>query len=486
MSLESLLLQPATELLARLRAGEVSAVELTEATLARHGALNPDLNAVVTYAEGTRAVAEESDARRRRGEAGPLEGLPITIKDAFEVAGLRSTGGAPGLADHKPVADAAAVARLRAAGAIILGKTNVPPFSGDFIADNPLFGRTSNPWDLTRSPGGSSGGAAAAVATGMSAFELGSDLGGSIRWPAHACGLFGLKTTFGLVPTEGHIPPAPRGNPTFDLSVVGPLARSAADLSLILDVLAPAGEQRGAMQVRLPPPRLEQARGLRIALWDADAFAPVDPWVAAAISTAARRLADAGATINLARPQVTLPDCYEIYGLINGAQMAFGYPEKLRERMRARAAELAKDDLSHGALQARGAVLDMRDWLALTDRRARIKAAWAAFFRDWDALLLPPAPVGAVPHPTSADLAARSLDVGGSPRPWLDFLLWSSLATLAHLPAAVAPVEKGPDGLPRGVQIVCAEGHDRQAIAIAALLEQLGGRFAPPPMAQKI
>lgn len=485
MSIDPLLLAPAHRLLERLGRGEVSAAELTEAALARIQALDPRLNAVVTKDEaGARAQARASDARRAEGRAGPLEGLPITIKDAFAVQGLRATGGVPALSAFVPEQDAAAVARLRAAGAVILGKTNVPPYSGDFVADNPIFGRTSNPWNLDRSPGGSSGGAAAAVASGFSAFELGSDLGGSIRWPAHACGIFGLKTSYGTVPLDGIVPPATRHMPQLDLWAIGPLARSARDLELVLGVLAPQGERRGAFRLDLAEPRQREARGLRIALWDADGFAPVESAVAHAVSVAAGRLAEAGAVINLARPEVSLAECFEIYAILNAAQFTAEVPERLRLRLAARADQYAVDDLSHPALQARGAGLLFRDWLMLTARRQAMKEAWQRFFADYDAILLPPAPVGAVPHPGPGELASRTLDVDGSPRPWLDFLLWSSLASLAHLPAAVAPVELGPDGLPRGVQIVCAEGNDRMAVAIAALLEAHGSAFVPPPLAR--
>ncbi|KAA5595919.1 amidase [Blastochloris sulfoviridis] len=484
MTLDAHLLAPAHVLLDRLAAGEVSAADLTEAALARIGALDGRLNAVVTRdPEGARAAARRSDARRAEGRAGPLEGLPITIKDAFAVKGMRSTGGVPALSAYVPDDDAVAVARLRAAGAVILGKTNVPPYSGDFVANNPIFGRTSNPWDLDRSPGGSSGGAAVAVACGFSAFELGSDLGGSIRWPAHACGLFGLKTSFGVVPLAGIVPPASPDLPELDLWALGPLARSARDLERVLDVLAPPGDRRGAFVLDLPEPRQRDGRGLRIALWDADGFAPVDSSVAHAIAVAAGKLAEAGAVINIARPAVSLDECYEIYAILNAAQFTAELPELIRRRLAARASDTAADDVSHPALQTRGVVLSFRDWLMLTARRQAMKRAWAAFFADYDAILLPPAPVGAVPHPATDDLTKRTLSVDGTERPWLDFLLWSSLASLAHLPAAVAPVERGPDGLPRGVQIVCAEGHDRMAVAIAALLEERGSTFVPPPLA---
>jgi amidase len=285
----------ATALRQCLLTGETSASALLEATLARIDAVNPALNAVVARDEGAaRAAAADSDERLAAGHPRPLEGLPITIKDSFDVAGMVSTAGAPAFRERRPATDATAVARLRAAGAVILGKTNVPVFTGDFQAFNPVYGLTRNPWDPERSPGGSSGGAAVAVATGMSAFELASDLGGSARWPAHACGIFGLRTTWNLVPFWGHLPPLPERrmprNP--DLMVAGPLARSAADLDLVLPVLA--GE------AALKPPRRIEPAGLRVAVWAQDPFAPVEREVR-------RRSAGPRACLRMQAPSSTIP-----------------------------------------------------------------------------------------------------------------------------------------------------------------------------------
>ncbi|RYE29629.1 MAG: amidase, partial [Hyphomicrobiales bacterium] len=297
-----------------------SATDLLEATFARIDALNPRLNAIVTEdREAARAMATTSDARIASGTARPLEGLPITIKDALDVAGLPSSGGLPAYRERVPTEDAAAVARLRAAGVVIIGKTNVPVFSGDFQSYNPAHGVTNNPWDETRSPGGSSGGAAVAVATGMSAFELGSDLGSSIRWPAHACGVFGLKTSWGLVSTWGAIPPPPerRTLRNADLMVAGPITRATEDLELILPVIA--GPRDTALPApALPEPRRIGAKGLRVALWADDPFAPVDREVADAVREAARRLAVAGAIVDeTARPSIRFADAFEVYALLN-------------------------------------------------------------------------------------------------------------------------------------------------------------------------
>lgn len=474
------LTQPAHRLLSLLATREISAADVLEATLARIEAFNPAFNALVTLdINGAREAARLSDARRAAGEVGPLEGLPISIKDCFEVAGLRSTCGAQPFATHIPAQDAVAVARLRDAGAILIAKSNVPPFCGDFQTNNPLFGRTNNPWNLERSPGGSSGGAAAAIATGMSALELGTDLGGSIRWPAHATGVFGLKTSFGVVPHTGNIPPAPRPPGDADLAVAGPIARSATDLALAFDILT-SGTRRGIWKPLLTP-QPEDARKLRIGLLSDDPFSPVASSVKATVEGAAQVLSLAGAAVETARLPAAFAEIYEVYAVLMHALALADLPPKVRAKVAARAEGLPGDDISHVALQARGAGLSYADWLALTSRRTAIKAAFAEFFGKYDVLLMPPAPVPAIAHDDTADPHGKSIDVDGTSRPYFDLTHWAAPATVAHLPAVVAPIAR-VDGLPHGVQIVCAEGADRTAIAVAGLLEQLGCAFVAPPM----
>ncbi|RFB78156.1 amidase [Methylovirgula sp. 4M-Z18] len=479
-----LLTLPASVLRQKLLARDIGARELLDLTLARMATINPQLNAIVqTDLTGAKAAADESDARLARGEARALEGLPMTIKDAYDVAGMIATAGAPALQHRVPEHDASAVARLRQAGAVIFGKTNVPLYSGDFQAYNAIYGTTNNPWDLARSPGGSSGGAVAAVATGMSALELGSDLGGSIRWPAHACGLFGLKTTWDLVSTFGHVPPPPgyRSPRNPELTVAGPIARSAADLGLMLDVIA------GPRDPHVPaepfaPARTSSAKGLRVALWLDEPLAPVDRLVAEAVRDAAGLLEGAGAIVDpAARPAFSFAEAYEVYAVLNHALVAFGLPDKVRDKLAEKAKSFAKGDLSHPALQSRGARLAAEDYADLVTRRATIRRGWADFFKHYDAVLCPPAPVGAIPHDQS-DYRTRRLNIDGEPAPYLDFLKWSSLATGGDLPAAVAPVMLGPDGLPRGVQIIAGAFEDRTAISVVGLLEELTGGYRRPPI----
>ncbi|MGA3340564.1 MAG: amidase [Methylocella sp.] len=480
------LLDSASNLRAALHRREFSAQDLLGATLAAIDRHNPVLNAIVQMdaASAWRAAAD-SDARIRRGEARPLEGLPVTIKDCFEVAGLVTSVGAPALQNYVPKEDASAVSRLRRAGAIVLGKTNVPLLTGDFQTYNNIYGTTKNPWNLEFSPGGSSGGAAAAIATGMSALEIGSDLAGSIRWPAHCCGVFGLKTTWNIIATYGHIPPMPdmrlERNP--ELLVAGPLARSAADLSLALDVLV--GPRDPAMPAQLlPPARKPSPKGLRVALWLDEPFAPIDATVADAVRKAALMLEKAGAIVEpAARPAFSFEEAWEVSAVLVHALIGIGLPEIIRERLAAKDRDFLLGDLSHRALQARGMRLASLDFLDIQARRQHLHEAWARFFEDFDVVLCPPAPSGAIRHDQRPDPHARFLEVNGTQRPYFDLMLWACLATGAGLPAAVAPVMLGEDGLPRGVQIIAASLEDRTAIACAAMLEALGSGFKVPPMA---
>src|SRR5215475_5331242 len=295
----------ATELAAAVRGKEVSSAELLECYLDRIEELNPALGAVVTLdAEGARREAAEADGRLARGaEVGPLHGLPVTVKDCLETAGMRTTCGAPELAGYVPEKDAEAVGRLRRAGAIIVGKTNLPVWASDCQSYNELFGTTNNPWDATRTPGGSSGGAAAAVAAGLSALELGSDLGGSLRIPAAWCGVYTLKPSFGIIPVDGHIPPPPGMPAEVDIGVLGPLARSAADLDLCLAVLAgPDPVEATAWRLELPAAPARDVGEWRVAVWPEEPGWPVDRPVAERLGAAAAALAAAGMRVEEARP----------------------------------------------------------------------------------------------------------------------------------------------------------------------------------------
>ena len=327
----------ASELVDAVSAGTLSSRELLDHVAARIDTHNPALNAVVTLdlERAADAAAAADDAQARGEPLGPLHGLVITIKDVWETAGLRTTSGAPELRDYVPSVDAITVGRLRAAGAVIAGKTNTPLYASDHQTFNELFGQTNNPWDLNRTPGGSSGGAAAAVAAGLVALEHGSDIGGSIRVPAAFCGIYGLKPTWAVVPSRGHIPGPPGSLVEADVNSGGPMARSLADLALALDVIAgPLPEDAPAWQLALPddnpPDRLD---GLRFGVtFDDDAY-PVASEVRAAIRAFVDRASDAGAAITEEPMPVSVAEAADTWNELVLPLIGSGLPEELYEAL---------------------------------------------------------------------------------------------------------------------------------------------------------
>jgi amidase len=480
------LLMPVSQQIALLRAGKMSAAELMNLTLRRIEALNPALNAIVHLdAEAVLKSAALAEIRLKRGEARPLEGLPVTIKDAFDVAGMPSTGGSPSLKERIPTDNAAAVQRLRDAGAMIIGKTNVPVFSGDFQTYNPMHGVTNNPWNTDYSPGGSSGGAAVAVATGMSSFEIGSDQGSSVRWPCATNGIHGLKTSWGLVSNWGIIPPPPekRTERNTELVVIGPMTRHAADLDLLLPILS--GPRNTAVAgIILPPPRKTDPRGLRVAVWLDETIAPVDRSVSDGVRHAAKLLADHGAIIDeRARPAFRFEEAWEIFALLNHWLVGYGLPPRIRDKIAGLSGQFAPGDLSHRALQARGMRMTPGLYQEVDSRRKRMIRQWASFFTRWDVILCPPAPVSALKHDHEPNIMIRTLDVNGGKRPYLDFLHWAALAAGGNLPATVAPAGFTQDGMPMGVQIIGPMMEDRTPVAVSRMLETLQGGFKISPAA---
>jgi amidase len=481
--MSELAFRPAVELAAAIRRRELGSRELLEHYLVRIERLNPRVNAVVTLdVDRARARADAADAALARGESwGPIHGLPMTIKDSLETAGLRTTSGAPELAEHVPAADAPAVARVVAAGAIVFGKTNLPTYASDAQTYNPVFGTTNNPWDPTRVPGGSSGGSAAALAAGLTGLELGSDIGGSIRNPSHYCGVYGHKPTFGIVPTRGHIPGPPGALAEFDLGTVGPMARSAEDLALELDLIAgPLPERAGAWRLELPPPRRNALRDYRVAAWLDDPACPVDGAVRQRLEAAVERLRRAGVRVDeRARPGFDLGEAFETYGQLLWPIMTSGAPDDAFQNL----IEVAERQGDGGALGrfARWAVLRHRHWLAADERRERYRAAWAALFRDHDVLLCPVTPVVAHRH-DHGDFLARTLRVNGADRPYLDVIVWCGvMGNLSLLPVTAAPVGRTSEGLPVGVQIVGPYLEDRTPIDFARRMAEVVGGFEPPP-----
>ncbi len=476
-------LQPAHALAEAIRRRDVSSRELLEHYLDRVETLNPPLNAVVTLdPEGARVAADAADASLARGDdVGSLHGVPMTVKDTYQTAGMRTTCGLPAW-DHVPGRDAEAVGRLRRAGAVIFGKTNTPTLAGDWQTYNPIFGTSNNPWDTARSPGGSSGGAAAAVATGMSALELGSDIGGSIRFPSSWCGVCGHKTTWGIVSQAGHLPPAPGTLSATDLSVVGPLARDVDDLELALDVLAgAAGHAARGWRLELPAPRATTLRELRLAFWLDDPAYPVDSEVSEVLTAAADALRGEGAQVIDARPAVAMPDVVRLYQQFLYPILLSTMGKRSFDNMVTLADSLSDEDDRPLARTARFATQRYRDWVNACEKREQLRALMAKYFVGVDALLMPVAMVPAIPHDHSEPFPDRVIEVDGAARPYTDLMAWVALATLAHLPATVVPVGRTSSGLPVGIQIVGPYLEDRTTLAVGRLVEQsLGGFVAPP------
>lgn len=475
---------PAYELAAMIRRRDISCVELLEHFIARHAAHNAKINAIVaTDFDRSRAAAAAADQALASGEIwGPYHGVPMTIKDSLETEGLVTTSGAVELKDHVPARDADAVARIKAAGAIIFGKTNVPLYAGDLQTYNEIYGTTNNPWDVSRGPGGSSGGAGAALAAGLTPLEIGSDIGGSIRTPAHLNGVFGHKPSYGLVSLRGHIPGPPGTLAAADLAVVGPMSRSARDLEIALSmIMGPNDLDAAGYDPALPEPRARDPRELTIATWLDDPTSPVEAENVRIMERAADALEHAGATVHRdARPDISFWDSFEIYAMLLHGIITGGLPPAVTEQLRALAATLEPNDKSHLALQARSAAMHFHDWLVLKEMQAHLRAKWATFFDTYDAVLMAVIPVAAFPHDHTPDFHAREITVNGHGRPYLDVLHWASHALVAYLPSTCVPIGRTDGGLPVGVQIVGPHMEDFTPIAIASMLErEIGGCVAP-------
>jgi amidase len=483
---------PATDLLDLLASRAVSAQELLELHLERVDALDHTLGSIVAIdRELARRQAQEADRRRQQarstGEDVPaLLGLPITVKDSFAVAGLPTACGLAAAAPRPPEpSDAPAVARLRAAGAIPFAKTNVPAFLADLQTSNEAFGTTANPYDLRRSPGGSSGGAAAAVAAGLSALELGSDLSGSIRIPASWCGLWGHCPSYGLVSKLGHLPWPLDGLLEPDSSVVGPLARSADDLELALDILArdPRTGPGAAPHALGSPPELDRSLAdYTIGLWTHDPLLPCDPEVAAALGRAVDALSDAGAHLVELDPRpVELSACLELFASLVEGEIARGLgPAEIAEELR-----IASGATGASATRRRRASLRTQlhaSWLAAAEQREQVRAAWARLFKSVDAVLCPAAPVVAIEHDHSP-MDERTIAVGDERRPYDELSGWSSLASVGRLPATVVPIGVGAhSALPVGAQVIGPYLGDYTTIAVGRLVGQLTGGYRPPDL----
>lgn len=474
---------PASKLVRMIHNGKISSRELLDIYAARIERFNPRLNAVVTLdLERARGQALQADESRAQGKLlGPLHGLPITIKDGFEIAGMRTTSGAPQFRDHIPEAHADAVQRYVDAGAIIMGKTNVPLFCADSQSYNELFGTTNNPWDLQRTPGGSSGGAAAALAAGLSGLELGSDIGGSIRLPAAWTGVYGHRPSHGIVSFRGHIPPPPGILSEADLAVAGPLARSAADLKLALKILAgPNRWSATAWKLSLPKPRAASLKSYRIAAWLDEETFPVNSEVAACLRIAVEALHAAGASVDeTARPEIDTSEAFRTFTQLLSPIMATGLPPEmfgmLKQLARSESEETELGRFSREATQLH------RQWLTANAKRQMHRQRWFEFFKRYDVLLCPAAGVPAIVHTQTGTALDRTVAIDGGTAPYRILLQWAGIFTHVHLPVTSAPVGRTSAGLPVGVQIVGPYLEDYTTIDFAQRLSRVIGGFEPPP-----
>ena len=472
----------ACDLAKKIRDKEISSRELTDLYIERIERLDGDLNAVVVRDfEGARAAADQADRALAEGrEVGPLHGVPVTIKEAYNIAGLPTTWGVPPFKDNIAAEDSESVKRLKAAGAHFLGKTNVPLNLGDFQSYNEIYGTTRNPWNTERTPGGSSGGSAAALAAGLCGLESGSDVGGSIRNPAHFCGVYGHKPTWNIVPQQGHALPGMLATP--DIAVVGPLARSAEDLALCLDVVSgPDPLVERGWRLALPPPRHGKLSDYRVALWPTDPMAPVAGEVADRVQQVGERLAALGATVSdSARPAFDTTRSHETYLHMLGGVMSAGLPEEVLAAMEEVAAGLDPEDRSYDAVTARASIQKHGEWVRHNNRREALRMAWRDFFEDWDILLCPQMATAAFEH-DHRPMHERTISVDGSARPYFEQLFWAGLVTVAYLPSTVFPTGASTEGLPIGLQAVSTEYADHTCIDFARLLADEMGGFVPPP-----
>ena len=472
----------ATELAAKIKAKDVSSVELTQLYIDRIEKYDGDINAVVVRIfEDALACARDADTALAAGQdLGPLHGVPMTIKESYVIAGTPATWGQEPFRENVAAEDGLAVKRFRASGAHFLGKTNVPVNLADFQSYNPIYGTTGNPWDTSRTPGGSSGGSAAALAAGFCGLEAGSDIGGSIRNPAHFCGVYGHKPTYGIVPMQGH--ELVEGIPEADLAVCGPLARSADDLRVALNIMAgPAEREALGWQLALPAADFKDLKELRVAIWPTDELALVSNETAERVAMIGETLAKLGATVSdAARPDFDLSSAHNNYQTLLTSVMTAAMTDDAVAAAQSTVDALEADDATGAAVNARATVLSHRDWIRTNTKREKLRRSWSQFFDEWDILICPQMATPAFPHDHRA-FGERTISVDNNEQPYFQQLFWAGMIVNAYLPSTVFPTGPSRDGLPIGLQAVSAPYRDHRTIEFARQIAREIGGFVPPP-----
>ena len=472
----------ATAIAARIRSRELGCEEVLRHYLDRIDRYNGRLNAlVVDVREQALEEARAADRAVAAGDdLGPLHGVPMTIKESYNLAGTPTTWGNPGWKDNIASEDAESVKKLKRAGAVIFGKTNVPLMLADFQSYNAIYGTTNNPYDHARAPGGSSGGSAAALAAGLTGIETGSDIGGSIRNPAHYCGVFGHKPTWNLLWIRGHSPPGDlRSKP--DISVIGPLARCAEDLETAVGAMA-GPDEITARGYRLDLPSLNgrTLKDLRVAVWADDECVPVSADVRERVEQVAAAFRDGGAAVDgEARPDFDAARGHETYSVLLQATMAARMPDAEYETLREHVAKLDPNDDSAAARVFRAQVASFKTWKQNDEQRSHLRWKWHEFFRDFDLVLMPIMSTAAFRH-DHRPMGQRTITVNGASQPYFDQVFWAGLASASYLPSTVIPTGLNDEGLPIGVQIVGPQYGDLITIGAARMMEAAGFRFTPP------